>query len=65
LAGGGWRLAVLSGDADDEGALGGLDDVVGDGVEVHGVPRGDQPTGEVDDARMQAGDLVEHENRRP
>jgi len=25
---------VLSGDADDEGALGGLNDVVGDGVQV-------------------------------
>ena len=35
------------------------------GRQVHGVPGGDEPTSEIDDARMQAGDLVEHENRRP
>jgi len=33
------------------------------GREVHGVPSGDQPTGEIDDTWMQAGDLMEHENR--
>jgi NADPH:quinone reductase-like Zn-dependent oxidoreductase len=35
------------------------------GRQVHGVLSDDQPTGEVDDAGMQPGDLVEHENRWP
>jgi len=35
------------------------------GRQVHGVPSGDEPTSEIDDARMHAGNLMEHENRRP